>query len=230
MRLLLLLVLSLAPVVSLAVPGPWEKVGDSDGILVHRRKVEGSFLHEFRGRGVVRAPLARVVAVIRDAERRTEWMERCVGSHSIEQVPDNQVLYNRTGAPWPVTDRDVVLRGRLVLVPAAGAVRLEFESTTHPEKPPVGDAIRIHFLRGHWQLIPVEGGKATHVEYQVHADPAGRLPDWVSNIASKSLPLKTLQGLRGQVKKASYPEYERSLALRPEFQAVLAAGLPPPAP
>ena len=56
------------------VAGAWEQVSNKDGIVVQRRSVEGYKLKEFLGRGVIDAPIGRVLAVIRDANRRAEWM------------------------------------------------------------------------------------------------------------------------------------------------------------
>ena len=88
--------------------------------------------------------------------------------------------------------------------------------------PPVKGAVRMPFLRGHWILLPVGGG--TDVEYQVHADPGGSLPEWIANLASKKLPLLTLTGLRKQAKVRSYPEFEAQIANSTEAKQLTASG------
>ncbi|HEX4462400.1 MAG TPA: hypothetical protein VIA18_30695, partial [Polyangia bacterium] len=92
--------------------GPWEHVSNKEGIEVERRSVEGSNLKEFLGRGVIDAPVQRVLAVIRDAGRRQEWMPNCGGSWLVEEnmAARTQLAYHRTKAPWPVSDRDSVNR------------------------------------------------------------------------------------------------------------------------
>src|SRR5688500_10711110 len=80
-------------------PGPtaWQQVRSAEGIVVHRRKLPGSSLHEFRGRGVVMSPMAKVIAVVQDSARRTEWMDRCIDARLIERPTDrSQIAYNRT--------------------------------------------------------------------------------------------------------------------------------------
>ena len=127
-------------------------------------------------------------------------MHRCVGSSRVAIIDDRtSITYNRTAAPWPVAHRDVVLRGRSEFDADAGVVRIEFESVTHPDMPPVEGVVRMPFLRGHWYLWPEDGGQKTRVEYQVHANPGGQLPEWLANRVSKEIPVKTIQGLRAQV-------------------------------
>jgi len=199
--------------------GPWEKIRDEDGIAVQRRKVEGSNLAEFQGRGLVHAPLARVLAVLIDADRRTEWMHKCIGSALLEQVDDHhQLTWNKTKGS-PASDRDVVLRAEMAFDASDKKVAITFTSTEDPRRPPTKDAVRMPFLRGHWHLWP-QGPGDTFVEYQVHANPGGWLPAWLANLVSKKLPLNTLRGLREQVVRRQYPELEAKLAAMPEWPTV----------
>ena len=55
------------------------------------------------------------------------------------------------------------------------------------------------------------GPDKTLVEYQVNADPAGELPDWVVEQTSKDLPLHTIVNLRKQV-KATKGQYDQWIA------------------
>lgn len=204
--------------------GPWETVSDDDGIHVARRTVEGTNLKEFQGRGVVDAPLTRVLAVIRDAPHRVEWMAECRESYTVEVPSDHeQTDYHRTRAPWPVSDRDSVNHATMHIDAEKHRMVLEFEAVENAKVPPVKGVVRMPFLRGHWILAPTEKGLKTEVEYQVHANPGGLLPEWLANLASKRLPHDTIAGLRKQVKKRQYPEFEAEMMKRPEA-AVLLAG------
>lgn len=204
--------------------GAWEKVSDKDGIVVQRRSVDGYKLKEFLGRGIIAAPITRVLAVIRDANRRAEWMPSCADSHLLEEnlAARTQIAYHRTKAPWPVSDRDSINRAEMIVELAKNRVYFPFEAVTLPAAPPVKGVVRMPFMRGHWLLTPVHGGKATEAEYQVFANPGGSLPDWLANLASKTLPRETIAGLRKQVTRASYPEFEAEVARAPETQQLVA--------
>lgn len=206
----------------------WEPIYRQDGIEVHRRTVQGSRLLEFRGRGVIDAPAPRLLAVLRDAERRTEWTDRCVESRLIEQVsPRVQISYNRTSAPWPVKDRDVVLRGETQVDPAGRHVRIAFHAVTDPRAPPRPQAVRMPALRGHWLFTPIDGGRRTHAEYQVLADPGGALPTWMANLAARQLPYQTIQGMRRQAQRRTYPEFEAWIRQQPEYQSFVRGATAP---
>jgi hypothetical protein len=205
--------------------GPWEVVRNEKGIVVHRRAIAGSHLHEFRGTGVIEAPIAAVLGVLNDAEHRTEWMKEAAANTRVESLDSyNEIFYSRTKAPWPVAHRDVVLRAHTIIDPKAGQVRIELTSQEHPSWPPQKGVVRMPFLRGHWHLWPERGGAWTRAEYQVHANPGGSLPDWIVNMVSKKIPFETMVGMQQQVKRRTYPDFEKKLSALPEYQAVLQSG------
>ncbi len=203
---------------------------EKDGIVVHGRPIPGSNLHEFRSRGVVEASLPAVLAVINDTAHAREWNYRTVESRVIERpAPRVALVYNRSGAPWPVADRDVVNRCETVFDPGARQVRVTMRNVDLPSVPPVKGVVRIKSLDGHWFLTAIKGGAATHVEYQMHADAGGSIPDWIANSGSKSVPYTTLMAIREQVRKRSSAAVERELAEDPDVKAVLAAAASAPA-
>jgi hypothetical protein len=199
-------------------PGEWEAVRDEDGISVRRRAVPGSPLHEFQGRAIVDAPIPAVLGVIDDAEHRKEWMSQCVASWTVERNGDKlQISYFRNGAPWPISDRDGAMRGEVTVDVPHRFVRIDITAVPHPKVPVNDGIVRFPYLKGHWLFRPVNAGKATSVEYQIHADPGGSLPNWVINWVSKKLPYETLRNLREQVKKRQYPEFVKHIQSLPEF-------------
>ena len=224
---------SLAASVSFAdeAKGPWEWVRAENGVAVHRRAVPGSALHEFRGAGTIYAPIAVLLGVLNDTEHRTEWMKEAAAQVLIQQVDPKTVLfYGRTKAPWPVSDRDAVMKATTTFDTAAKQVRIEIVGVEHPSWPPQKGVVRMPFLRGHWHFSPENNGKSTRAEYQVHADPGGSLPDWLINLVSKSIPYNTIVGLRQQVKRRRYMEFERRIEALPEYQTIVGGGMQPAAP
>jgi hypothetical protein len=151
-------------------------------------------------------------------------MPACGDSHLVTEdlVARTQTAYHRTKAPWPVSDRDSINKAEMYVEPAKHRVYLPFAAIASAV-PPVKGVVRMPFMRGHWILVPVDGGRRTEAEYQVFADPGGMLPDWLANLASKTLPRDTIAGLRKQVSKVTYPEFEAQVATSPETRALLEA-------
>ena len=182
--------------------GAWEEIARERGIVVSEREVPGRGLPIFRGVGEVRASVFEILAVLNDTNSNTEWMHRCgAAKHLGNTGPFTSLIYNRTTSPWPVSDRDVVLRTQLYLVEPGRQLRIEL-SSVKGKGPPVRDGVvRMPRLKGHY-ILTRTGPGSTRVEYQIDADPGGLLPDWVVRLASRDLPLVTLQNLRRQVRRS----------------------------
>ncbi|MCO5167166.1 MAG: START domain-containing protein [Planctomycetes bacterium] len=196
----------LVPVALAAGEGRWEHIAREQGVDVYRREVAGSALVAFKGVTVVEAPLERVLWVLAENDRRTEWIDLCAESRVLERVSEHEsVIYQRYALPWYLSDRDYVFRARAVRE-QDGAVRLLMASCEHPAAPPtVG--VRARLLESTYVLTPL-GERRTRVAVEIHTDPCGMVPDWLVNVVQKSWPLKTLQGIRKQVARpdaGSYP-------------------------
>jgi hypothetical protein len=150
-------------------------------------------------------------------------MPSCGDSHLVAEnvAARTQIAYHRTKAPWPVSDRDSINRAEMIVEPDKHRVYMPFEAIPFTAIPPVKGVVRMPSMRGHWILIPVDGGRATDAEYQVFADPGGSLPDWLANLASKTLPRDTIAGLRKQAARVDYPAFESQVAAAPETAALL---------
>lgn len=208
---LLLPAFLLLPIGLLAVEadGKWHHDVSEDGISVSMMTEEGRNLPAFRGVGMVDANLFEVLAVLDDAKRAPEWMANCLENKVMKQVNEfDRIVYNRTDAPWPVSDRDVVLYVAVTSNVEKREVDIVFKSITTSPPAPVDGVVRMPRLKGYYKLHAVDE-KHTQVTYQIDADPGGSIPDWLVTRASRRLPIDTILGMRRQVKKTAgrYEEF-----------------------
>lgn len=177
----------------------WIEVDDDDGIKTWRREVPGQELPSFRGRATLAATPQAIRTVIEDVARHPEWMHNCVGAKLIERVDaDRAIVYNRTGTPWPVWNRDVVLDTVFASSEGGKLLTLTFRNTDPSRYPLPEKTVRMPRLTGSYTLRQLAPGK-TEVTYQVEADVGGSLPRWLANRLAKEMPYKTLSRLRTRV-------------------------------
>jgi len=177
----------------------WETIFEEDGITVTERKLPGQSFPTFRGVGSVNASIYQVLAVVSDIKRYTQWLGNCLAAKMIEMKGWNEyVIYSRTNAPWPVSDRDAVYRSRVTVNADRTRVTIVFKAI-RGKVPEVSGVVRMINLRGHFKFRAL-GEHKTRIEYQVDADPRGWIPKWVARLASKKIPLSTIQGMRKRVK------------------------------
>jgi hypothetical protein len=196
-RVLLIAALVAVP----ASAGAWEVVTETDGIRVLKRQSPGRDFPTFRAIGVVDASVYQVLAVLADIARHPQWVSNCSEAKQLRQVSETEVvLYTRTDAPWPVSDRDAVFRSTAHVYQRGQHLVVRFVAAWDNAAPPRKGIVRMTNLRGHYVLKAL-GPQKMMIDYVVDADPAGSLPKWLAKLSVRKLPLDTIRALRKQVVK-----------------------------
>jgi len=178
----------------------WElkKTDDDLGIKVYTRAVEGSPFKEFKGVTNLKSTLNGVVALVRDTENMPNWMFNMLSIKVLKEVNEKESYsysVNKTG-PF-MDDRDSVVHSVLSQDPTTKVVSMTLEGK--PDYiPPSDDAVRVSSVNGLWQFTP-NGNGTVEVVYQLHADPAGSLPQGLINNFIMKSPLESLTGMHEQI-------------------------------
>jgi hypothetical protein len=164
-------------------------------VVVSLRREPDREFPTFRGVGRIAAPMWDVFAVVLDVDSHTQWMHQCAAARVVENESKRvRYVYNRTDAPWPVADRDVVVRSEVTFPKNGAEIHLDFKGVPGKHIPMIG-VIRMPFMRGSYHL-EAKGENETSVEYQVNADPGGTIPDWLVERVTRDLPMHTVANLR----------------------------------
>lgn len=189
---------SLVALLSTPAFAEWTTIREEDGVTVREDDAPGRVLPVLLGVTTTEATPQEVLSWIQDVSTHTGWMHNCKEARTLRNDGGSVVYsYNRMNSPWPVSDRDVVLRVETTRSPD-GAVRVEFRSTEEVELAEVSSVVRMPRLEGHYVLTPLESG-GTRIEYRLDSDPGGSLPGWLVKQASRNLPYFTLKNLRERV-------------------------------
>src|SRR5690242_16131237 len=146
--MVLLPLLSLLTSFSLAIdfdPGPgWVEVArEGDTLVVYRKHVDGRPVLAYKGMAQLDAPMAKVMGVIRDIDRRTESASRVAEPRVVEQIAeDDRIEYVRGKVPWPFQDRDFVYRAQVRYDLKARSVTVDVHSVETPKMPPRDGMVR----------------------------------------------------------------------------------------
>jgi hypothetical protein len=217
---LLYLLTIISPMVLCAAP--WKVVRVDDDITVSERKEADRELPSFKGEGLVKSRPFPILAVLADGTRRREWMHRSGETKVLKQVSDYEAIsYQQTLAPWPVSDREVIMRTRVFIIQKENDPYIEIIATFDGEKHDDlkkldGDKfVWMSYLKGYWHLKQV-GPEETMVTYMVNTDPGGSLPNWLINRITRDLPYYTIFYLREQVgkTKGQYESYLKKYDLQ----------------
>ena len=215
MRSLLLLALVTASAPARA--GDWKLFLDEDGVKGYSRKIAGSDLLEVRSTIVVNAPIEVVGAVLRDVEGLKRPGTSCMEARFIEKKDRNHyTLYVAYDFPWPLSNRDSVVRVENRYVVDKGRVIADLRGVRDRRVPPRKGFVRITKLRSQFVVEYISRHK-TGVVYTSRVDPGGSIPDFLINRANKSGLKDNALDLRRAVKK---PEYIRAAASSPDAALV----------
>ncbi len=189
----------LAPGSSLADEPVWTEIAREDGVAVSAWSPPDRLLPLLRAVTRIRATPYEIMAVIQDVGRHSEWMHNCSEARLLLRESESVAyFYTRNDLPWPVADRDAVLRSEIVEVTPGRELRTTAASSDGVVVPEVRGVVRMPRLVGSYRLR-ASGDGITRVEYELDIDPGGRLPGWVAARTTRDLPLYTLRNLRLRV-------------------------------
>jgi hypothetical protein len=176
----------------------WHALYEEQGILVSTREEPGIDLPGMRGQTKLQAEVRHLLAVVLDDRRSTEWAKGADETTVLRSSDARgQFIYAHSRQPWPVRDRDLVMKRTVEVLEPGKAYRVHLVCVPN-ERPLVEGVVRVEHCETTFLLRAVD---ATHTEidYRVQADPGGKIPAWIVRRASRSIPLDTLLGLAKQV-------------------------------
>ena len=185
-----------------AAADDWTLERDKNGVQVYSKPVAGSDLNAVRGVTTVQSSMERLVTILRDPQLRPRWDKLCGDSYLHESVSANEELvYVHTKMPWPVSDRDMLLRTVWEQDPNTLVVTMTGSGTqgVMPEK---SGRVRVVQANQDFTLTPVGNG-VVEISSYIHLDPAGPLPSWLINSLSVESPYDALSRLKVLVTDSS---------------------------
>ena len=129
-----------------------------------------------------------------DFDNYNVWFPRCSKSRTVARLNDNEfIVHLHFNAPWPVKDRDCVIRVKIDKDKTTGAVTI-LETSEPKYMREEEDVVRIQQIQSVWKLIPKNSGTEVINEYS--SNPGGNIPDWMTNTQSVDNPLATFENLQ----------------------------------
>ena len=175
----------------------WTLAKQENGIEIYTRPVADSGIKEFKGLAEVDVDLERILELLRDSNRFKSWFPNTPESKLLARDGDVSYQYSVMGTPWPMDDRDNVLRSVTTRDESTGVVGIEVAAA--PDYYPAQkDRFRVQKANGSWTLKPI-GPDKTHVTFIMHLEPGGGIPQWMINARIVATPFEALTNLRATV-------------------------------
>lgn len=186
-----------------AAPSGWKVVGVTDGVEVAQRSSEGSDLLSFRGEKITNVHISKLAGLLQDDPKATEWVDLMSVSDGLDRIDERtKYLYQVYDLPWPVQDRDYLLKRTVNIDESNKVFTVTIVSVVNGQQKPEQDCcIRADITKTLWHLQSLGNG-TTKVVVEVTTDPKGSLPTWVVNMLQQDWPHKTVNGLLKRSQKS----------------------------
>ncbi len=175
----------------------WVYEREKKGIKVFTKKSKWGHLRDSKVTMLVSAKPEEVVKYLSDFDNYPNWFPRCKKGQVVAKLNDNEfIAYLVFNAPWPVADRDCVLRVKTERDKQTGTITIT--QTSEPKCVARKEGcIRIEQIISVWKMVPKNGG--TEITNEYSSNPGGNIPDWLINTQSVENPMVTFENLQGKV-------------------------------
>ena len=183
----------------------WELKKKAKEVAIFVRGYPGTPHRESKAVTRMKTDLSALIAVLNDVDEYPEWIHRCGEAEILRELSSKErYIYFRLNSPWPVKDRDVVMKYSVSQDPVSKIVLIKMEDVPGylAEK---SDLVRISDLKGSWKLEPLSAD-SVQITYRIYVNPGGSLPAWMSNVTAVQLPFNTVVNLREFARQNKYQQ------------------------
>lgn len=182
----------------------WNLHKNKNGIKSYTRKAEGSPFYECMGVAVLNAKIELVAEIIRDIKTYPQWFADCKEIKIFEKIsPDKMFIYFVYDAPWPVKDRDLVVKTRAERDWQEGLAHIIVEPHLTYNYPENTKYVRISDLGINFKLEYLSR-EQTRITMIFKVDPSGKVPTSLANMVTRNHTYKTLKAMKKLLRKQYY--------------------------
>lgn len=192
----------------------WEVAYSKKGVKVYKaEKDEKSGIVPIKFETIIDSPPSRVLAVLADSTRKTEWIPHLKHAHTVKKFSEMEKYeYNIYNSPWPFDDRTFLIHLKSTLNEEKREIVTELKSIDLPEVPVKKDHVRGTTYYGKVIIRNNQEGK-TYLEMMFLTDFKGNIPSWIVNLVQSSWPKKMVKNISRQLNKKDLVIPERWLEM-----------------
>lgn len=173
---------------------------DQDSIKVYTCHTDTSLFKSIVAEFTLNATFDQLTRLVMNIPAYTRWQYNTVEADAIKIISDSEQIYhNVIKAPWPVADRDMVVRIKTSYHPdhRSLVITTESEAKTIPKK---AGCVRVPSSFGRW-MVTMKNKNQLHISYTMQIDPGGSVPAWLVNWACAQAPYQSFKNLKRILEK-----------------------------
>jgi hypothetical protein len=173
---------------------------DQDSIKVYTCHTDSSKFKSIIAEFTINTTFEELTKIVLDVPGYTNWQYNTVGAQVIKTISESEKIY-RTAieAPWPVTNRDMVVVIKIHRDQYDHEMTIATESKTGVV-PVMEGFIRVPSSRGFWMVKQISKNRL-QVKYTMQIDPGGSVPVWLVNWVCAQAPYQSFKNLKRILEK-----------------------------
>ena len=184
----------------------WQHFHSSqDGIELYRADKLESGIIPFKATAIVEGALEDYLMLLLDSKGRVNWAPKLKAIEIHQKLNSNHFIYSEFyHTPWPATDRQFLLEGKVVMrsrdhviLEGRNSTKIEYINEDHI-------VCDVRLLR--FEIMRLKNNK-TKLSFSFVGDMKGWMPVWLINLIQRKWPLRFIQGIRKQVKEGKPVDY-----------------------
>ena len=172
---------------------------DKDSIKVYTCHTDTSRFKSLVTELTVNSTLDQLARFVLDIPNYTRWQYNTIESKSIRKISDSEQIYRTViEAPWPVTNRDMVVHLRLIY--SEDKKNLVITADSQVGIVPYKEGL-VRVPSSHAQWTVSREGKKLRIRYMMQIDPGGAVPAWLANWVCAHAPYLSFRQLKAELEK-----------------------------
>jgi hypothetical protein len=147
----------------------WEKINEEEDIQIFIKKIPENPIIIVKGVSIFDANILKIAGIIRNNTRFKEWVPRLLEVNTINEFSQYEwVEYILLDSPWPLNDRELVLRKTIEIDEEGKRITFNFHSVKSMLKPENNKYVRAEIYEGYFILTSINENQ-THIDVTTHA-------------------------------------------------------------
>ncbi len=147
---------------------------------------------------MVHATLQQFQDFMFDFPNYKNWQYNTFESRSLTQEGDSEfIIYTKIEAPWPVVDRDMVVR---ITMERKQDQLFVIANSVKGKLPQQNGFVRVPSSHSQWIITKINENNLL-VKYQMQIDPGGSVPVWLANWVCAQGPFQSFKKLKVEIGK-----------------------------
>lgn len=184
----------------------WSLRKETDNIRVFTIDQPDSSFQAFKAVAVLDVPIENLMAVMVNPQSCVEWVYNCSESHAFGDGDfHDRYAYSVNDMPWPVTDRDYVIRIRTHGNQDNNEIVMDLNAVPN-QREEEDDYVRVDKSDTLYRFIPE--GDQTRMIWVQHTEPNGSIPGWLVNTLLVDIPIRSIEQLERVARWDRYRNHE----------------------